>query len=186
VFSRKLTKPWHCARYFFDLLVFTSRIYGHNLTLRQMEREVPTQPSQSSGPQNIARQMSVELALRKKFWTRIESLPCWSDFDPMNGYENENQLRTQNDYIHALGLHLPEIHGETINIQSCVRTVRDECGFSGSSLARMLVALEHAAHHASYCRHTLETLSQEYSWGSFPTREAHDLLVCVGIDSRPI
>ena len=74
VFSRKLTKPWHCARYFFDLLVFTSRIYGHNLTLRQMERVVPTRPSQSHDMHE--RGIDIEFALRKKFKARIESLAC--------------------------------------------------------------------------------------------------------------
>jgi hypothetical protein len=94
---------------------------------------------------------------------RIEALP-WSRFDPRNSFVEENQLRTQADYVNTLVLHLPEIYGETTKLRRRVRDVRREGGFSDGRLADLLVGLEHLAHHASYCRHALEILSDENSW----------------------
>ena len=169
VFVRRLTQPRHCARYFFEILVSTSRLYGHYLTLRQMEPTIPTQQTAKRQTAKAAWPLGgdEEFEIRKKFRTRIESLACWSEFHPMNAFEEENQLRTQADYIFALVLHLPEIYGETFALDGYLRTVRAEGGFSGSSLVKLLVGLQHAAHHASYCRHALEILSEESSWQTF-------------------
>jgi len=163
VFSRKLTVPRHCARYFFQVLVSTSRIYGAYLTLLELETTIPTKPiaDRYSGTRSSAYR---ESKVRKKLEKQLESLPCWAVFHPRNEFAAENQLWTQNDFIVNLVLHLPEIYSETIRLESCVRQALDEGGFTSSCLAELLVGLEHAAHHASYCRHALEILSYEDSW----------------------
>ncbi len=165
VFSRKLTVPRHCARYFFEVLVGTSHLYGDYLLLRDLEPTIPTKPTadKRSGTQS---RTDDESRIREKLKERFESLSCWSGFHPRNEFVVENQLRTQADYIANLVLHLPEIYSETTTLENSVRQVLDEGGFTDSCLAELFVGLEHAAHHASYCRHALEVLSYEDSWRS--------------------
>jgi hypothetical protein len=165
VFSRKLTLPRHCARYFFEVLVETSHLYGDYLTLRELEPTILTKPT----PDKRTRTRSSadgESRIRERLTERLESLACWSGFHPRNEFVAENQLRTQADYIACLVLHLPEIYSETATLESCIRQASNGRGFTDSCLAELLVGLEHAAHHASYCRHALEILSYEDSWKS--------------------
>ena len=165
LFSRKLTLPRHCARYFFEVLTGTSRLYGAYLILRELEPRISTTPATEKHGRTPFRAKE-ESAMRERLRERLESLPCWSGFHPRNDFVEENRLRTQADYVARLVLHLPEIYGETTALEGCIRQALDEGGFSDSSLAELLVGLEHAAHHASYCRYTLEILSYEDSWGS--------------------
>ena len=170
VFSLKLTLPRHCANYFLDILTDTSRLYADNLQLRRFEPSfhktifggeghgIPSKPSRGSIPGCL---------IRERFGREIESLPRWSDFSPNNEYFEENGLRTLVDYTNQLILHLPEIYGETLDLRSCVKSL---LGQGGVTLEDLSVGLEHAAHHASYCRHTLEILSCEMNWWTADSR----------------
>lgn len=163
VFSRKLTAPKHCARYFFEVLVGTSRLYGDYLTLRVLEPTIPTKPTANKRSGTRSR-TNDESRIRERLKERVESLSCWSGFNPRNEFVAENQLRAQTDYIANLVLHLPEIYGETAELERCAREALAAGAFTDSCLAELLVRLEHAALHASYCRHALEVLSYEDSW----------------------
>ncbi len=169
VFSRKLTMPRHCARYFFEVLVGTSHLYGDYLLLRDLEPTIPTKPTADKRTGTRSR-TDDESRVREKLQERFESLSCWSGFHPRNEFVAENQLRAQADYIANLVLHLPEIYSEATTLENCVRQALDERGFTDSCLAELLVGLEHAAHHASYCRHALEVLSYEDSLRSWSLR----------------
>jgi len=165
VFSRKLTQPRHCAGYFFELLVATTGLYGHSLKLRELEHSIPLKRAPKS-IDGIHRNSDAarEMSMRRRFRERIESLP-WSTFDPScNVFSEENLLRTQADYINSLSLHLPDIYGEAYETDRCLRQILSDGGFTGATLAQLLVSLQHAAHHASYGRHTLEILSDETNW----------------------
>jgi hypothetical protein len=176
VFSRKLTAPRSCAHYFFEVLVRTSRLYGDYLLLRELERTVSTKPSagKRAGPQHRLDKKSKgpdkilvkEFRVRTKLEERLKSLSCWSASDPFNAFAAENNLRTKADYVANLALHLPEIYAETIRVETYISQAQAAGGFTDWSLADLLVGLEHAAHHASYCRHALEVLSNEGSWRS--------------------
>jgi hypothetical protein len=166
VFTRKLTVPRHCARYFFEVLVETSRLYGDYLALRELEPTIPTKPTAAKRTEKRSR-TDDESRIRGRLKERLESLTSWSEFDPRNEFVAENQLRTRADYIASLVLHLPEIYGETATLENCIREASDRRGFTDSCLAELLVRLGHAAHHASYCRHALEILSCEDSWRSW-------------------
>ena len=133
------------------------------MLLRELEPAIPTTPiveKCSGGRLGVAD----EHRIRKKLSERLESLSCWTEFDPNNFFVEENQLRTQADYIQNLVLHLPEIYGETFRLGNHVRQALDQKGFTDFCLADLLVGLEHAAHHTSYCRHALEILSDELNW----------------------
>src|SRR5580658_334399 len=92
VFSRKLTAPRFCARYFFDLLVGTSRLYGDYLLLRELEPRISTKPSPARpvGPSQRLDQKSKtpdkilaeEFRVRAKLEQRLKSISCWSASDP--------------------------------------------------------------------------------------------------------
>jgi hypothetical protein len=105
-----------------------------------------------------------EYTIRAKLETRLESLPCWSEFDPNNHFYEENGLRSKADYLFILSLHLPEIYHETRNIEACVREIVDQRVMTDANLAELLGRLDHAAHHISYGRHALEILSDEHTW----------------------
>lgn len=163
VFARKLMTPRHCARYFFEVLVGTARLYGDYLVLRELEPTIPTTPitAKCSGARPHT---DDESRIRERLKERLESLSCWSGFNPRNEFATENQLRTQADYIANLVLHLPDIYREAATLESFIRQASDRGGFTDSCLTELLVGLEHSAHHASYCRHALEILSYEDSW----------------------
>jgi hypothetical protein len=105
------------------------------------------------------------LAFRERFSRRVESLACWAAFQPINEFVDENRLRTQADYVFRLTLHLPEIYGEVVDLAGLVRGCLKTGRLSDADCWRLKTGLEHAAHHASYCRHALEVLSNELSWG---------------------
>jgi len=98
--------------------------------------------------------------MRLRFRKRIESLPCWTEFQPRNEFVTDNQLRTLEDYINTLALHLPEVYGETFNMEECLGRFRFKKDFR--AVAELKVGLAHIAHHVSYCHYALEILSDEW------------------------
>ena len=100
--------------------------------------------------------------MRLRFRKRIEALPCWAQFHPENEFEKENRLRTLEDYISTLALHMPEIYGETFNMEESLGRFRFKKDFS--AIAELIVGLAHIAHHVSYCHYALEILSDEWRW----------------------
>jgi hypothetical protein len=164
IFSRKLTKPWACAKYFFRLLVLTSQIYHDSLFLTGMQSKIPAVRTPFE-PCRTPPDLDRKVKFREKFDQRLESLPCWSAFDlTHNVFFEENRLRTKQDYVFNLALHLPEIYAEITSLETVARQVLHEKRFTDQSLGELLIGLQHAAHHASYCRHALEVLSDEHSW----------------------
>lgn len=167
VYSRRLTRPRHCAQYFFRMLKATSRLYGDYLVLREIEESIPTRPDAETRPSQATLLAKRERRIRDRFRKRVEALPAWSHFSPRNPFTSENQLQSRADYTERLVLHLPEIYAETIRLEGCVKEGEHKGVLSDSCLADLIVGLEHIAHHASYCRHALEILSYEGSWTSW-------------------
>lgn len=162
VFSRKLSVPRHCARYFFDVLVSTSQLYVDYLLSCELESTITTE--RTTHKRSRTQLPTRESRIREKMTERLGSLACWSVFHPRNEFAAENKLQTQTDYVARLVLHLPEIYSETTKLENCLRQALKEGGFTDYCLAELVVGLEHVGHHASYCRHALEILSQEDSW----------------------
>jgi hypothetical protein len=166
--SRKFSRPRDCSRYFFDVLVSTSRLYLDSLCFGRALRESAAGGNDFVNPssQSIRLRGCVrELDFREKFSRKVESLACWATFQPSNAFVDENRLRTQADYLFNLTLHLPEIYGEVIDLIGLLRERLETGGLSDSDCWTVITKLEHAAHHASYCRHTLELLSSSCVWG---------------------
>ena len=172
IFSRKLTTPRHCARYFFDVLKRTSRLYEAYLTLREMEPTIATGPDPDEANRTRRRfDVGEESGFRERLRKRLELLPCWSQFDPNNPFVEENQLGRPADYIANLALHLPEIYGETVMLENCAHQALQQGLVTDSCLADLVVRLDHAAHHVSYCRYALEILSYEDNWRTFESKQ---------------
>jgi len=172
IFSRKLTRSRDCSKYFFEVLVCASNLYRDHLTMRKLEAELYNQakrpPNKPAGTYSFKRRAGVdhEATMRPRFRRRIESLHCWTEFQPESEFAEENQLRTVVNYISALALHLPEIYGETINMDRSVKKFSESR--ASSAVAEIQVGLAHIAHHASYCHFALETLSEEWRWRPLP------------------
>jgi hypothetical protein len=178
VFSLRLNLPGHCAKYFLDMLTVTTRLYSDNLQLRRFEPkfeerersgEVTCTPTvihrspQGWNVSELSRGCLGETAIIKKFERRIESLPLWTEFNPINEFFEENGLRTLADYTGRLVSNLPDIYGESIDLRDSIKGLLGRAGIA-ATLQGLSVGLEHAAHHASYCRHALGILSNENSW----------------------
>lgn len=167
IYSRQLETPGSCIKYFYELLVITSKLYIDCLNLRNCENKfydtvnVPlaTSPTVRKLPRL---KFTHGKDARLKFNNKISSLPCWGSFDPSNEFSSNNLLKTHRDYINSLQIHLPDIYDESIRINVCVRNI--VAGKGDHSFEELLVRLEHVAHHASYCRHTLELLSHWAQW----------------------
>jgi hypothetical protein len=168
VLSRKFSRPRDCSTYCLEVLISTSRLYLDSLVFGRALRKSAANGNEAINPlpPSIRRRSCVrELAFREKFSRKVESLACWAAFQPINTFVDENRLRTQEDYLYNLTLHLPEIHGEVVDLAGLVRGRLKTGRLSDADCWRLITGLEHAAHHASYCRHTLEVLSNELSWG---------------------
>ena len=167
VLSRKFSRPRDWSKYCLEVLVCTSRLYLDSLIFGQALKNTPARGNALNNPNEKAhppRSSVRELSFRKRSSRKVESLPCWEAFEPANTFVDENQLRTRADYLFNLTLHLPEIYGEIDNLTAIVQARLETDGFSGADCWNLITGLEHAAHHASYCRHTLEVLSNELSW----------------------
>jgi len=167
VLSRKFSRPRDCSNYCFDVLVSTSRLYLDSLIAGRELRDSATagnEPINPPVPSKRRRSSGAELTFRKKFSRKVESLACWKAFQPINTFVGENQLRTQADYLFSLTLHLPEIYGEVVDLAGIVLGRLKTGRLSDADCWRLIMGLEHAAHHASYRRHALEVLSNELSW----------------------
>jgi hypothetical protein len=165
VFSRKLATPRHCARYFFDVLRQSSRLYNDHLLFRDIEPTIAIHSVRHPrGQSERAFSIDREMRLRQRLKLRLEALPSWATFDPNNPFVDENQLRTPEDYIANLVLHLPEIYGEAATLEACARDTLQRRRASDAAVADFGVRIDHAAHHVSYCLHALELLSHENNW----------------------
>lgn len=168
VLSRKFSQPRDFTKYCLEVLVSSSRLYLHSLVFGRALRETAVGGNNLTNPlpRSPRLRSSVrELAFREKFGRKVESLDCWTAFQPINEFVDENRLRTQADYLFNLTLHLPEIYGEVVDLASLVRGHIETTGqLSDADCQRLISGLEHVAHHSSYCRHTLEVLSNELSW----------------------
>jgi hypothetical protein len=168
LFTQKLTRPRDCSRCFFDILVSASRLYLDYLLLRELEAHIyaedprpkrrPIVPYSYSPRAGTAKEES----MRAKFRSRVESLKCWGRFQPESEFADDNHLRSLEDYINTLELHLPEIYGETFNMELSLKRFVEEKDFA--AVADLIVGLAHIAHHVSYCHYALEILSEDRRW----------------------
>lgn len=162
VFSRKLLRPRDCRKYFFQMLLSVSRLYLDYLVMRN---EFPRLEKASSVAKAIANRASPlrEAALRKRFRRRLESLPCWSFFEPSNAFSESTGLKTRQHYLDSFASHLPEIYEETLHVESCARAFLRTS--SGAELAALMVGLEHLGrNHISFVHFALEWAADEGSW----------------------
>ena len=126
IFSRKLTRSRDCPKYFFEVLASASMLYRDSLMIRKLEAQIykhDTRPRNRPIVRYVYKPsagVGQEAAMRLRFRKRIESLPCWAQFQPRNEFVTDNQLGTLEDYINTLALHLPEIYGETFNMEECL------------------------------------------------------------------
>lgn len=167
ILTGKFSRPRDWSRYCLEVLVSTTCVYLDSLILRRALRESapggsqpPNARWQSLPPRSTVR----ELAFRERFGRKVESLACWAAFKPINPFVNENRLRTKTDYVFNLTLHVPEIYGEVVDLAGLLRGQLKKVKLSDAECWRLVTGMEHAAHHASYCRHTLEVLSNDLSW----------------------
>lgn len=162
-FSRKLSRPRDCRRYFLEILLSTSQLYLDYVlvlaNLTKLERISSAQFRAKPVDADIKR----ETLLRERFRQRIESLSCWSLFEPENAFSKLTGLRTLKDYFDSLSLHLPEIYEETFRAERYAKMFRKRQ--DTSALTGLLVALQHIGrHHISYVRFALEWTTDECSW----------------------
>ena len=170
IFSRRLTMPRDCRKYFLSVFTSALKLYLDSLMMKELEASLSTSELESADKPDLGlraappreRHIMREHRMRQRFKDRLESLAGWSQFDPTNAFADENQLRTRADYVRALGLHVPEIYEEALLLERRVRCLHDkEHPFN---ITDFIVRLEHVAHHVSYCHYALEILSQEYHW----------------------
>jgi hypothetical protein len=171
MFSRKLTRKHDCARYFGRLLVATSKLYLDDLLMldlgsQRWEKRIKRKPQR---PAHNYHELghAPEFRMHQRFSERLAGLPCWPEFDPLNGFEDENLLRTPKDYRDNLSIHLPEIYGEALKLLAAIERLRSSRSWLDREVVDLVVGLHHLAHHASYCRHALEVLSNELSWTGY-------------------
>jgi hypothetical protein len=172
IFSIKLTKNHDCVRYFGDLLLATSKLYLYHLTLKDLTKVCREANSDTEFTRHSGKE--VEIPMRKRLTTRLETLLCPPRFVPYNAFADENQLRRIQDFQNNLRLHLPEIYGESVSLLHLVRQLRAARAWSRQAVIELLVGLDHLAFHASYVRHAREIVSAEISWEA-PLRE----IVCL-------
>jgi hypothetical protein len=104
-----------------------------------------------------------ETVLRRQFRKQLESLNCWSYFEPDNAFSEHTGLHTLQDYINNFALHLPEIYEETFRVEKCARNFRENQ--NDSDLADLIIGLEHLGrHHISFAHLALEWAADESSW----------------------
>lgn len=105
-----------------------------------------------------------EKSLRENLLQRLESSTCWSRcFKPENSFSELTGLRSRQDYIDKLTLHLPEIYEESFRVEACTKDflARRE----GSTLAQLAVGLQHRGrNHISFVLQALEWVADEDSW----------------------
>lgn len=164
--TRKLNSAKQISDYFNELLTTTSALYLNHLLLKKMESKFPAQSAKGV----LATQVESSHASKPKelgeiirlLQYNLTSLPCWLKFKPYNGFHRENCLKSSSDYIDRLIIHFPEISLEVSRSKPHIQKLLREPTLE--SAEELLHRLEHLAHHASYCRHALEILSQEVSW----------------------
>lgn len=165
LFTRKLNSAKQISSYFNELLTTTSGLYLDYLLLKKLESKFPGQSALGvSATQVESRGVEInELGKRiRLIQDNLSALPCWSKFNPYNPLHDENCLKSSSDYINTLIIHFPEISWEVSRSKPHIQKLLREPTLE--SAEELLQRLEHLAHHASYCRHALEILSQEVSW----------------------
>ncbi len=163
IFSRKLSRPRECRRYFLQVLVSASQLYlDHVVVMNDMPKleEVSLRaPEIKPLTTNLDRQG----LLRQRFRDRLDSLPCWSLFLPEKAFSECTKLRTLEDYINIFAHHLPEVHEETFRVEEYAKRFRDN--YDSSALAGLTVGLQHLGrNHISFVHFALEWAADESSW----------------------
>ncbi len=170
IFSRRLTRSRDCHDYFFRVLFSASKVYMDYLTLKTLAMRVPPAREHSTDESRVepmsGRGVPLEIEVRARFQSRIESLLCWAQFQPNNPFVEETQLRTLNDYTRNVVWHLPEIYGECVETAGYVRRIlqKKDRSHITSQIAELSVRLGHIARHASHCHYSLEILADEMNW----------------------
>jgi hypothetical protein len=163
-FSRTLSRPRDCRKYFLELLVSTSQLYLDYVAMLANLSKLEKLSSTAFRAEPIESNINRDNLLRQRFRKRVESLPCWPLFEPENAFSKFTGLRTLKDYFDSFSLHLPEIYEETFRAEGYARIFRKRQ--SASALTGLVVSLQHMGrHHISYARFALEWAADECSWG---------------------
>jgi hypothetical protein len=139
------------ATLYLDYLQVTRPLADLNLPSRKRFRK---KPINSADDQH---------ALRARFREHLESTVPWQNFRSGNPFSSITNLRSKEDYLQVLALHVPEIYQETLVLEPAVsRFLQEE---TANDQAMLIVGLQHLGrNHISFLLPALEWITDESSW----------------------
>ena len=146
-----------------DILVNVSQLYLDYLLLKKERPVLEAACSEGSVHEILRADLHREASLRKLLKERLKSSPHWNRFDPKNEFSELTGLRTLQDYLDKLVLHLPEIYEESFRAEKLTRALLTDR--KQSILAQLVVSMEHIErNHVTFVQQPLEWAVNEQNW----------------------
>lgn len=163
LFSESLLEPKDWRAYFSDLLISVSQLHLGCLIFVHNSYGFEAGSSFISTDRLPKIDISREQSFRSKLRAYLESRIFWDDFHPEDASLMPIELRTAQDYLDNLSLHLPEIYEESLRIEGYVNVFRESS--SGLVFTSVIVGLQHISrNHIAFVQPTLEWISNEDLW----------------------
>ncbi len=148
---------------FSDILTRASELYLDYRLFMKYLPEFEAASVNRRGQPILGADIHREGALRERLRKELESSQQWALFRPDAPLSNLIGLRTSQDFLNNLGLHLPEIYEETFRIEDCVQAFLES--HVNSALVQLMVGLQHLGrNHTLFLLPALEWAADEDNW----------------------
>lgn len=161
------TEPLMFCDHLYEVWLAVSRLYLdqveiHKCTIDDLEAGMGVSGLLATA-NRVDELAATESQVRVRLRTYLEQLTIWDCYDAKNAIPISRGLKSKEDYIGVLALHLPEVYAETIRLEHCAHKLLADP--SKEALSQAIVSAEHLGkNHISYVLPALEWLTDCDAW----------------------
>ncbi len=163
IFTQRFQSHEDWLEYFWTVLQFASQLYTDYALLTPDLNQVEAPDIEEQSPLSDEDGVPSEAHLRERYDSVLRGMPFWKELKPNAPFGDVTGLRTPDDFIQRLVLHLPEAYVESVHVEHWASEL--SAGPAATPLGSLIVGLEHMSrNHLLFALPALQFAADETTW----------------------
>jgi hypothetical protein len=163
IFTQRFESHEDWLKYLWTVLQFASQLYADYALLTPGLNQIEASDGAPQSPMSDESTVRTEANLRERLDSALRGMPWWAELRPDAPFGDITGLRTADDFISVLTLHLPEAYMESLDVERWANefSVRPAVIPLGS----LIIGLEHMnRNHLLFVLPALQFAADETTW----------------------
>src|SRR6185312_10809928 len=150
-------------RYFWTVLELASQLYADYVVLTPGLNRIEAPDDAPESPMANESGVQAEASLRERYDSVLRGMPHWKQLTLNAPFGEITRLRTADDFVQNLVLHVPEAYTESIRVERWAKEFNARP--AATPLGSLIVGLEHMGrNHILFALPALQFVADETSW----------------------